>query len=239
MKCVFCGSEGPSDSVAHIIPKSLGGPQSPVGRPGATCDQCNQYFGQKVEEAALRSFPFGIYRVLASIPTKKGKMPATSATLGQISGGGQHGFISIAARSSDAEQGIADGRITQCRVLAEITEPLAVCRLALKVGIEMLAKHYYEVAISPRVAAAREFARRPRRGGEWWAIVWADPAALLAELNSDAPESEVEVFEHQGCLTSVLRLPGVAVFVPLEEGTEPPPPTQLPEPEYRIVQAMA
>jgi len=45
VNCIFCKQEALSKTVAHIIPESLGGKNSPVGRPGVTCDACNQYFG--------------------------------------------------------------------------------------------------------------------------------------------------------------------------------------------------
>ncbi len=239
MKCVFCGADGPASSVAHIVPESLGGPLAPVGLQGATCDRCNQYFGQKVESVALGSFPFLTTRLMAGIPTKKGKMPAMQSTLGQIFGTGRPGFISVDPRSPQAAQGVSDGTITRLTTLAEVTEPLAVCRLALKIGVEFLAKHFYEVAISPRVAAAREFARRPRRGSQWWAVLRSDPVALLRDARDPNNGLDLSLFEHEGCLTCLLEMPGLALMVPLQPGYEPPDASELPEPEYRIIRAVA
>lgn len=68
--CIFCSAKDGPHSIAHVVPESLGGNNAPVGRPGATCSACNQYFGQKVESKALRSFPFIGFRVLAGSPVQ-------------------------------------------------------------------------------------------------------------------------------------------------------------------------
>lgn len=237
VNCIFCEQKGPSNTIAHIVPESLGGRKSPIGKPGVTCDSCNQYFGQKVESKALASFPFIAHRILAGIPSKKNSMPSMRATIGEICAAGIPGIIETKPRSEHVEQQVKAGAVTQLRILAEVTEPLAVCRMLLKIGLEQLGKHFYEVAISPRVKAAREFARRPRRGQTWWFILHSDPQQYVRGFLENT-EASIEIIERGGVLLSILRTAGVFTMIPLEYGAEPPSGEELQEPEYRIVRAL-
>ena len=234
MNCIFCEREGPSNTVAHIIPESLGGKNSPVGRPGVTCDACNQYFGQKVESKALASFPFIGHRILSGIPTKKNSMPSMRSTIGEIRATGMPGIIEVEPRSERVGMLLRVGEVTQFRMLAEVTAPLAVCRMLLKIGLEQLGKHFYEVAVSPRVKAAREFSRMPRRGQAWWFILQSDPQQYVNGLLENT-ESSIEILECEGVLLSIMHSGGVSTIIPLEEGAQPPYSNELSEPEFRIV----
>lgn len=235
--CIFCGNEGSSKNVGHIIPESLGGKDSPIGKPGVTCDACNQYFGQKVEAKALMSFPFIGHRIFSGVPSKKGAMPKTQGSLGIVKATGHFGTFELLPRTEEIRRRVVSGEITQIRVLAEVTEPLAVCRMLLKIGLEVLGKHFYEVAISERVAAAREFARKPKRGDDWWFLVRSSPQDYLLGQH-EASESAIEIIERQGILLSVMRMPSISVMIPLEVGALPPSEVELPEPEYRIISAV-
>lgn len=236
MICIFCGNESGCKNIGHIVPESLGGKNSPIGSPGVTCDSCNQYFGQKVEAKALRSFPFNLHRIFSGVPSKKGIMPSTQVPLGVIKGAGPFGTFELEPKSEEIGRRVVSGEITQVSFLAEVTEPLAVCRMLLKIGLELLGKNFYEVAISERVAAAREFARRPKRGASWWCILKSSPQEYLAGQHL-ASESAIEIIERQGILVSVMHMPGISVMIPLEVGAPPPSKTELPEPEYRIILA--
>lgn len=236
MICIFCRTEGSNKNVGHIVPESLGGKGSPVGKPGVTCDACNQYFGQKVESKALASFPFIGHRILSGTPSKKGTMPKAQGSLGFIKATGRFGTFELEPRTEEVGNRVMSGEITQIRLVAEVTEPLAVCRMLLKIGLELLGKHFYEVAISDRMAAAREFARKPKRGGDWWFLVRSSPQNyLLGQL--EASESQIELIEQQGILFLVMHMPGISITIPLELGTIPPSKVELPEPEYRIILA--
>lgn len=237
MICIFCGTEGSCKNVGHIVPESLGGKGSPIGKPGVTCDACNQYFGQKVESKALASFPFIGYRIFSSIPSKKGAMPKTQGSLGIIKASGRFGRFELEPRTEEIGNRVASGEITQIRVVAEVTEPLAVCRMLLKIGLELLGKHFYEVALSERVAAAREFARKPKRGDDWWFLVRSNPQDYLL-VQQEASEVAIELIERQGILIFLMHMSGVSVMTPLEIGALPPRKVELPEPEYRIILAV-
>lgn len=237
VNCIFCSADGNSFSVAHIVPESLGGKGSAIGRSGVTCDKCNQYFGQKVESKALRSFPFNGFRVIAGIPTKKGAMPSMRTSIGTAHATGIFGRIELETRTEALTHLVHTGEVNQLRIIAEITEPLAVCRMLLKIGLEQLGKHFYKVALSERVKAARSFARRPKRGERWWFIVRCNPQEYVP-LNATPYESSIEIAERKGTLVSVMHIPGISTIVPLESRAVPPEEGELPEPEFRTVIAI-
>lgn len=241
VKCVFCGVDGDANSVSHIVPESLGGKNSPTAQSGVTCDKCNQYFGQKVESKALSSFPFIGFRVFTGVPSKKGKMPSligtggrVFGTGGRVFGTGKPGTVAIEPLNEDIKSMINLGKKTQLRITAEVTEPLSVCRMLLKIGLEQLGSKFYDVALSNRVNDAREFARRPKRGSTWWFILRTNPEELI-NANSTELQSAIEISEFDGVLTAVLELPGISTITPLESGVIPPNQSELQEPEYRII----
>lgn len=233
MTCIFCSKAESFETLAHIVPESLGGKHSPIGAAGVTCDACNQYFGQKVESKALSSFPFIGFRVLTGVPSKKKKMPSIKTSIGNIYATAKSNIVELEARCQDLHKSVINGQVTQFRLIAEVTEPLAVCRMLLKIGLEQLGKHFYEVAISERVQAAREFARSPKRDNDWWFIIRSNPDKLLDRTKFS--DSSIEIVEHQGKLISVLHLPGISTMTPLERSVYPPTKEYLPEPEYRII----
>lgn len=230
--CIYCGSNAATRSIAHIVPESLGGPNSPVGQPGTVCDKCNQYFGQKVESKALRSFPFVQYRAITGIPSKKGKEIFARSTLGNISAGKRHQTITLTPATEEISRKFVSGEITQMRISAQVSEPLAVCQTLLKIGLELLAKIDYEVVVSGRMSDAIEFARRPKRGTSWWFILNCRPAEMFS---APSGENHIEIVERESVLVAILRLHGVTAMTCLERGIEPP---ELPEPEYMVVRAI-
>lgn len=235
--CIFCHSNGPFSSTSHIIPESLGEPLSPVAPPGITCDGCNQYFGQKVELTALASFPFSVYRLLNSIPTKKGKMISILATLGRIHASGMPGLLELEPRNQAISHEVMADEITSFRVQAEVTEPLSVCRMLLKIGLEVLAKHFRDVATSARVQDAIRYARSPKRGEHWWFSLYSNPEEVIGCHQTSKDEiPSVEIMERGDVLCSVLRLPGIATLTPLEPCN--PTPLNADAPLMRLIWAV-
>ena len=231
-KCIYCGSTDERQSIAHIVPESLGGKCSPVLAPGVVCHKCNQYFGQKVEAKALASFPFLQCRALSAVPTKKGRQAFFGTSLGKVTSGGSPGLIDIIPRSKEVDEKIQSGEISAFVSLAQVTEPLSVCQMLLKIGIEFLAKHQYDLAISDRFADARSFARSPRRGDSWWATIRCDPALLFSFTDT---QNELEILEYQAIPLFVLRMSGVQAMVPLERCRLE---SELSEPEFMVVRAV-
>ena len=219
--CIFCGSDGPFASVSHIVPESLVGSNGPVAAGQTTCDPCNHYFGQKVESAALSTFPFNHFRLFSSIPSKKGRLFSMPTTAGMIAAAGRPGQLELKEPTEKALAFIGRSETGQFRLLAEVTEPLAVARMLIKVGIETLAKHHDALARSARFAAAREFCRRPRRGQRWWFAIQTEASAMFMPRTHTEAAGEIDVGEAQGCAYCAVRLLGLAAFTPLEPNAQP------------------
>lgn len=75
MKCIFCKNDSTnSKSVEHIIPESLGNKNNILPK-GVVCDNCNSYFGSKIEKIVLEIPYFKSLRGRIMIENKKGKVP--------------------------------------------------------------------------------------------------------------------------------------------------------------------
>lgn len=83
--CLFCCSEGPYNTVEHIIPESIGNEELILRN--EVCDSCQSYFGSEVEQFVLSKTPIGFWRVLLGVPTKKGKLPKIDFTLPSVEKG--------------------------------------------------------------------------------------------------------------------------------------------------------
>jgi hypothetical protein len=74
MKCIFCKNDSTnSKSVEHIIPESLGNKRNILPK-GVVCDDCNNYFGNKIEKIVLEMTYFKSLRSRLIIENKKGKL---------------------------------------------------------------------------------------------------------------------------------------------------------------------
>lgn len=245
MSCIFCGADSADETVAHIFPQSLGGGDWAVLPAGLECAKCNQYFGSKVEPLALGSFPLLPFRLMMQIPTAKGKAPKQETHLGTLRATGMPGTLGIDPSDPRVEAAITAGRITQVRLLAECTEPLATARLLLKMGIEVIARDDPTIARSDRYDDARSFARAPRNGGNWWFLIATDHERLFATFRRGVSLADwvnrvsVGVCEDAGAEMCVLRLLDMTLMCPMHAHILPPDMTTLPEPDFRLVTALA
>lgn len=72
--CIFCHKDSSlSTSVEHIIPESLGNKHHIIPR-GYVCDECNNYFGKKIEQVLLSQPYFISLRFRNEIRNKKDKL---------------------------------------------------------------------------------------------------------------------------------------------------------------------
>ena len=227
IKCIWCGASDPPKSTAHIIPESLCAGWSLVAPPGTVCDKCNQYFGLKVESVALGSFPFLPLRVLLGVPNKKRRMPSMPSTAGRVSTGDFPGQLSVDWANERLARAYYEGQLKLLVIPAEVTEPVAVCRMLLKIALEVIGKNQYDSVISARFDSARKFARFPQRGAKWWFSLYSDPS-MLTEYYADpsAFEWSVEIRERDGAAICVLAMPSTWAFVPLETSLLPPSPEE-------------
>ena len=240
MNCIFCSQPAEGATTSHILPSSLGGEEWACLPDGLVCSQCNQYFGEKVESLALGSFPFLPFRLLLGIPTRKGGPPTMQTHLGKVRAGSSHGQIGIDPIAPEIEEAIDNGKISQLRVLAEPTEPVAVCRMLVKMGLEVLAADCPEDARDERFDSARAFARAPARGTEWWCFMSTNHERLFSKFRNGISLGDwvygVSLLVHQFEQFEAFRLQllDMVIFTPLDVRVAPPEMDAFPEPEYRL-----
>ena len=178
--CLFCRETVEEDApVEHIWPESFGGSQLATAPEGSVCRSCNNYFSHQVEREALESFPFKIVRTLFGIPTKKRKLSYQENAFGRFVGQPGGRFLYLDPPSKEDLARMKPGDRLQLKLKTDPEDPVAVCRLLLKVGIELLAKMNLSEAFSTVYDSAREFARAPKRGGEWSFALSMDSDAFL------------------------------------------------------------
>ena len=210
--CIFCGALSSGGSREHLLPASLGGGDNEVLPAGLVCSSCNQYFGSKVERYALDCFPFNIMRVMESIATRKGKPSRLGTNLGVLSSTDKPGRLRHDP-VKDVQPAAVMGS-SQLLVSTHPKYPNELCRLLVKIGLELLACDSPTSARSSRYDAARTVARRPGRGTTWsYAVVHRNP-------QKEAPEARipvcVELSETNGGLFFALRYYSVMLVTPLE-----------------------
>ncbi len=110
MTCIFCQKQVVEASISHILPASLGGEEWACLPDGLVCSRCNQYFGEKVENLALASFPFLPFRVLLGIPTRKKAAPEMPSNLGILRASQRPGYIGLDPTNEEIDQAINNGR---------------------------------------------------------------------------------------------------------------------------------
>lgn len=241
--CIFCKTEkGTYKTVSHILPESLGGKQWACLPQNLECDTCNEYFGTKVERVALNSFPFLPFRLLLGILTKKNKSPIQETMLGTIKGTLSPGIIGLDPISKDIENAISDGQITQLQILAEPEpmERLAICRLLLKMGLEVVANDSFNDAMETKFDAAREFARRPSKGSKWWFLLYCNHNLLFTRFKNGVTLKEwtegikLEIIDVEGGEIFHIKLLDMSLITPLEKRILPGDLKSLSEPNYRL-----
>jgi hypothetical protein len=226
--------------VSHVLPASLGGEEWACLPDGLVCSQCNQYFGDKVEGLALNSFPFLPFRLFLGIPTKKRVAPKMMMHLGTLRGSRRSAHFGIDPVSSEVEEDIEQGKITQMRILAEPTEPLAVCRMLVKMGLEVVAMDSPDDARSQKFDSARMFARWPAKGMGWWFFINTNHTGLFFKFRNGISIEEwvhgVSLSVHQFDRFEAFRLQllDMIIFTPLEVRVLPPDMKEFPEPDYRL-----
>ena len=160
--------------------------------------------------------------------------------LGTIRSTLMSGRIGIDPLSPNTHTAIESGRIYQLRILAEPTEPLAVCRMLVKMGLEVIAADSYEDARDKRFDSARSFARFPARGMEWWWFMSTDHEQLFSKFHQGITVADwvqgvslsVQQFEEFEAFR--LQLLDLVIFTPLDARVIPPDMNDFQEPKYRL-----
>jgi hypothetical protein len=136
--CLFCGTiQGPFTHVEHPIPESMGNDETILPK-GFVCDDCNQYFGSKIEQQIMANPPFNLERVIASIKTKKHRYAryANSSLILQSAGFWDRILFTMTPERYDTIFN-KDGGI----LWAEYTMNyrILLARFLIKIGLELLA----------------------------------------------------------------------------------------------------
>lgn len=240
MNCIFCDETTGEATVSHILPSSLGGKKWACLPDGLVCSGCNQYFGEKVESKALGSYPFLPFRVMLGIPTRKGAAPVMQTHLGNLRSSPFPGQIGIDPITPQIEAAIKTGKVSQFRILAEPTESLAVCRMMVKMGLEVVAADSPEDARDNRFDSARNFARAPARGTEWWWFMSTNHKKLFTKFRNGISIQDwvcgvnLSVHQFEQFEAFRLQLLDVVIFTPLDVRVMPPDMDEFPEPDYRL-----
>ena len=160
--------------------------------------------------------------------------------LGTLRGILMPGHFGIDPISPEVEKALDQGKITQMRILAEPTEPVAVCRMLVKMGLEVVAMDSPDDARSPKFDSARVFARRPEKGMEWWFFINTDHTGIFSKFRNGISIEDwvhgVRLSVHQFDKFEAFRLQllDMIIFTPLDVRVLPPDMKEFPEPVYRL-----
>lgn len=240
--CIFCGGSTANSSASHILPASLGGDDWALLPNGLVCSRCNQYFGSKVESYALQSFPFLPFRVFLGIPTRKRLPPKLETHLGALRGSTIPGYVGLDPSTATVEAAVTEDRINRISILAEPTEPVAVCRMLVKMGVEVIAADSPNDARNSALDSARTFARYPARGARWWFFLNVDHARLFERFRNGISPAEwaedvsLGVCNFDEFQVFRLQLLDMVICTPLDGRVLPPDATEFSEPDFRLFQ---
>jgi len=160
--------------------------------------------------------------------------------LGTVRSGPSQGQIGIDPITPEIEGAIEGGKISQLRILAEPTEPFAVCRMLVKMGLEVVAADCPEDARDKRFDSARTFARAPARGAEWWWFMTTNYPRLFSRFRNGITIDDwvhgvrLSVHQFEQFEAFRLQLLDMVIFTPLDVRVMPPEMNEFPEVEYRL-----
>jgi len=180
--CLFCRKEGPFTRLEHIIPESLGNDDLVLFN--EVCDNCNQYFGSKIESFVLGKTPLAFWRAFLGIRTKKGQLPHVELSQPRKDKGqfrtvhGSHdnlvGFtchddysVSVDIQDDQIVKEILDDERKQFTFVFTPLVLVMMGRFLCKVGVELICSSDSDLARSEMFAQARAFSRFGEFKGLW------------------------------------------------------------------------
>lgn len=180
--CLFCSKEGPFTKPEHIIPEALGNDDLVLH--DEVCDQCNQYFGTKIENFVLGKTPFAFWRTFLGIRKKKGKLPHVDLSEPQsqkgrfptihprhdnLVGFTCHSDYSVSADIDDNEivREILQNMRNQFTFVFSPLVLFMMGRFLCKVGIELICSYDSDIARADTYSEARRFSRFGDFKGLW------------------------------------------------------------------------
>ena len=172
-------------------------------------------------------------RLMNGVVTKKRKWATLPHYWGLLEARTIPGILELEPATDEIERRILNGQISKLRVLAETRSPALLCRMLLKIGIETIAYENIRDALDERYDAAREFARAPRKGSQWWFLYYGDHAAGL-NVTDDAKSISADIHDcGGGGEVALIEFFDFDFIVPLTSNVIPDDLQSLPEPEFR------
>jgi hypothetical protein len=229
--CLFCGSDGPYNTVEHPIPESLGNTEYVLK--DAVCDGCQAFFGTKIERPALEKTQLGVWRTHLGIPTKKGVMPSADTRpprslgpFGKLAKERQAGFtmkyggdarVQVDILPLDAATVTNDGKRIELNVALTPWHVSILGRFFGKMALGCMALNGDDDAWQERFDPLRRYARNGSATSLW-------PVYLKSSGRMDG---FVRVYEENGqvvqtleCCTGSFVQHGKALFFAFEMGPE-------------------
>jgi hypothetical protein len=148
------------------------------------------------------------------------------------------GTFGIEPANEEIEQCLLNGQITQLRVPAETRHPLILCRMLLKVAVETIAYDNIRDALNERYDAARQFARAPRKGSNWWFLYHGDLAAGWNTARDMKPMS-AGIQDIGGGEVALIEILDFYFIVPVTSNVIPDNLQSLTEPDFRFFKVSA
>lgn len=226
--CLFCHGTGPFSRPEHIIPEALGNDDLILHN--EVCDECNQYFGSKVEKFVLGKTPIAFWRTFLGIRKKqgalphvdlsqqkkqKGRLPAIHPSHDNLVGFTCHYDYSVSVDIDDDEiiREILDGKRERFTFVFTPLVLSMIGRLLCKVGVELLCLGDRNRARSEEFDQARGFARYGN-GTNLWPIFRGQSGSLsnLKKRSVDAEGILEEVFCYEYRLLELVSQYTLLVF---------------------------
>ncbi len=149
MRCIFCKQDSSiSRTLEHIVPESLGNKEHTLPA-GIVCDNCNSYFGLKVEKPLLDSDYFRQARSRNFISNKENRVPSINGILlpgiipTEMMWDDEEGHSMFPARERDLSKFInVLHNVQKCQLIVPITErpdERLISRFLAKTALEVLA----------------------------------------------------------------------------------------------------
>jgi hypothetical protein len=163
-----------------------------------------------------------------------------STSIGTVKGSLRPGQIGIDPSTPEVEEAILADKITQMSIIAEPTEPTAVCRMLVKMGLEVVAQDSPDDAKGKKFDSARVFARSPVRGTHWWFAISTNYELLFSRFRNGVTTKDwvdgvnLSVYQFDEFEMFRLQLLDMIILTPLDVRVLPPDMKEFPEPEYRL-----
>lgn len=209
MRCIFCLSNGPFNTIEHIIPESLGNTDDILK--DAVCDKCQNYFGKEIESYVLSKTPFAFWRVMYRIKTKKGKSPFYNTSLPNNQKGtipNTHNFndsriimyptnyeedtiIEIDIDNEELKNKILSGEKNKINIVLTPLMVVMIGRFLGKIALEFLYKKLGEEVFANKFDSLRKYVRYGTTS-DIWPILHCMLKEALNSYEIDEKDNETE-----------------------------------------------